>query len=237
MNLPFARKINRETNIVSASTIDDPLNKHSAHLLQAVSKDERIEPVLRQLLERAITAASDAEMRVLERESEIERLRKLSVTDDATGLLNRRGFSDVLKRALTRAERYGETGLLIIVDLDGFKSINDTHGHAAGDFVLKTVSDVLRQCVREVDDVARIGGDEFAVLVNQTTPDPARLRAQMISTVLNDLIAPWRRQRIQVRASIGTEPYGPGVEASELFNRADIDMYANKQRARLRVLT
>jgi diguanylate cyclase (GGDEF)-like protein len=235
MNLPLAQ--NKNTNGFPSRTDNDSLKNLSTRLTQEVSKDGRMEPMLRQLLERAIEAASYAERRIAERDSEIERLRKLSVTDDATGLLNRRGFSDALKRALTRAERYGETCLLIIIDLDGFKDINDTHGHAAGDFVLKIVSDVLRQCVRQVDDIARIGGDEFAVLVNQTTPKPAMDRARMISTVLNDLIAPWRHRSIQVRASIGTEPYGPGADPSDLFNQADSDMYANKQRARLRVLT
>jgi diguanylate cyclase (GGDEF)-like protein len=237
MNLPLARNNNKELDCPSSQTGSSAMKNLSARLIQEVSKDDSLEPMLRQLLAHAIEAASDAERRVAERDSEIERLRKLSVTDEATGLLNRRGFSDSLTRALTRAERYGETGLLIIIDLDGFKDINDTHGHAAGDFVLKVVSDVLRQCVRQVDDIARIGGDEFAVLVNQTTPKPALDRANMISTVLNDLIAPWRHRSIKVRASIGTEPYGPGADPSDLFNQADSDMYANKQRARLRVIT
>ena len=226
-----------KTKVACAKSHNDQLNQISARLLEEVSQDERVEPALRHLLEAAIAAANDAEQRIAEREAEIEHLRQLSVTDEATGLLNRRGFTEAMRRALTRSERYGETGLLIIIDLDGFKAINDTHGHAAGDFVLQTVSNVLRHCVRQVDDVARIGGDEFAVLLNQTAPKPGVERSRIISTVLNDLVAPWRQQRIQVRASIGSEPYGPGACPSELFNLADSNMYAHKQRSRLRTLT
>jgi diguanylate cyclase (GGDEF)-like protein len=237
MNVPMTHPNKIKTKVTCAKSHNDQSNQIAARLLEDASRNESMEPALRQLLEAAIAAASEAEHRVAEQEAEIERLRELSVTDEATGLLNRRGFTDAMRRALTRSERYGETGLLIIIDLDGFKSINDTHGHAAGDFVLQTVSNVLRQCVRQVDDVARIGGDEFAVLLNQTAPEPAMARSRIISTVLNDLVAPWRQQRIQVRASIGAEPYGPGACPSELFNQADSDMYANKQRSRLRVLT
>jgi diguanylate cyclase (GGDEF)-like protein len=237
MNLPMTHRNAIKTKVACAKSHDDQSNQISARLLKDASGNENIDPALRHLLEAAIAAASEAEQRVADQDAEIERLRQLSVTDEATGLLNRRGFTDAMRRALTRSERYGETGLLIVIDLDQFKTINDTHGHSAGDFVLQTVSNVLRQCVRQVDDVARIGGDEFAVLLNQTAAKPAMERSRIISTVLNDLVAPWRQQRIQVGASIGAEPYGPGSCPSELFNQADSDMYANKQRSRLRVLT
>jgi diguanylate cyclase (GGDEF)-like protein len=236
MNLPISHDEEVKIKAISPPLNNDHLTQISTRLLNEVSQDRRVEPVLRQLLEAAINAASEAEQRVIERETEIEHLRQLSVTDEATGLLNRRGFTDALHRALSRSERYGETGLLIVIDLDGFKAINDTHGHAAGDFVLKTVADILRKCVRQIDDIARIGGDEFAVLINQSDPKPAIERSQVISTVLNDSMAPWPKHDIQVRASIGAETYGPGACPAELFNRADSDMYAHKQRSRLRVL-
>jgi diguanylate cyclase (GGDEF)-like protein len=108
-----------------------------------------------------------------------------------------------LNRALTRSGRYGETGLLIVIDLDSFRSVNDTHGHAAGDFVLQTVANKLHKCVRQVHDIACISGDEFAVLINQPYPKPTIKRSQVISKVLNELEAPWAKQCIQVRASIG----------------------------------
>lgn len=108
-----------------------------------------------------------------------------------------------MNRALTRSGRYGETGLLIVIDLDSFRSVNDTHRHAAGDFVLQTVANKLHKCVRQIDDIARISGDEFAVLIDQPYPKPTIKRSQVISKVLNELEAPWAKQCIQVRASIG----------------------------------
>jgi diguanylate cyclase (GGDEF)-like protein len=101
-----------------------------------------------------------------------------------------------LNRALTRSGRYGETGLLIVIDLDSFRSVNDTHGHAAGDFVLQTVANKLHKCVRQVHDIARISGDEFTVLINQPYPKPTIKRSQVISKVLNELEAPWAKQCI-----------------------------------------
>jgi diguanylate cyclase (GGDEF)-like protein len=108
-----------------------------------------------------------------------------------------------LNGALTRSGRYGKTDLLIVIDLDTFKSVNNTHGHAAGNFVLQTVANKLHKCVRQVDDIACISGNEFTVLINQSYPKPTIKRSQVNSEVLNELEAPWAKQCIQVRASIG----------------------------------
>ena len=198
-------------------------------LLEAVDPENRTDNALRRLLERALTAAAEAEGRISELHTEMEQLRTLSITDETTGLLNRRGFGEALSRAIDRGRRYGETGALLLIDLDGFKAVNDTHGHAAGDHVLLLVSRVLRECVRSIDDVARIGGDEFAVLLNHTPPRHAEHRASVIEEYLNGLVAPWRGKNIQVRASIGSHCFTADADAQDVFDRADGAMYVKKR--------
>lgn len=187
------------------------------------------DPSLFKLLNRALAAAAEAQRTISQQASEIRRLQQLSVTDEATELLNRRGFAQALKRALHRAERFDEFGLLLIIDLDGFKSINDNFGHAAGDHVLATVASVLRASVREIDDIARIGGDEFAVLLSQAPSFQATDRAKNIEETLNNLAVSWQGQNIQVRASVGCVPIDHGADPGELFKIADANMYANKK--------
>lgn len=206
----------------------DHVAEVATQLLSAVDPDRHTDQALRRLLERALTAAAEAQGRISEQEAEIERLRTLSVTDEATGLLNRRGFFDALERALERGHRYGETGALLVIDLDGFKAVNDTYGHAAGDHVLSSVARVLKGCVRTVDDVARIGGDEFAVLLNQTSPEHAEERAALIETYLNGLIAPWQGKNILVRASVGCQCFDANSNIEDVFSLADSDMYSRK---------
>jgi diguanylate cyclase (GGDEF)-like protein len=112
------------------------------------------------------------------------RLSHLSRTDVMTGCLNRRGFEEHVASALARAERGGPTPSLLLIDLDKFKQVNDTYGHAAGDELLQWVGRTLKHAVRAEDSVARLGGDEFAVLLSACPVSEAptvaeRLRAQL----------------------------------------------------------
>ncbi len=185
---------------------------------------------LRRMLKRALTTARNAERRIVEQQAEIERLQKLSVTDATTELLNRRGFLDSLNRAIERGRRYGEPAVLLLIDLDGFKQINDTYGHSAGDFVLSVVAASLKSAVRLVDDVARIGGDEFAVIMNKMPHQNADIHVKAIEDTLNGLAARWGHDSIPIRASVGSQCFGQSsVEPAEvLYARADNAMYRKK---------
>lgn len=218
----------RHSNGHAADHAGNHVARVAARLLDTVDPERRADLALRRLLERALTAAAEAQARISEQRREIEQLRTLSVTDEATGLLNRRGFSEAMNRAVERGQRYGETGALLVIDLDGFKAVNDTYGHAAGDHVLASVARVLKQCVRTLDDVARIGGDEFAVLLNQTTPEHAVERARLIEMYLNGLVAPWRGKNIHVRASVGSQCFGADSKPDDVFTQADKNMYTRK---------
>ncbi|MEQ8601957.1 MAG: GGDEF domain-containing protein [Marivibrio sp.] len=183
----------------------------------------------RRLLREALSAAAEARGELLQERREAERLRRLTVTDAQTGVLNRRGFEQALERALARLQRTGETGLLLVVDLDNFKQINDAHGHAAGDLALAAVASLLSRHTRATDAVARLGGDEFAVVLGGTDETAGRLKAARLEALLNALTLTWRGATIALSASVGAVSYGGEDLADEVVHRADLDMYQKKR--------
>ena len=148
-------------------------------------------PMLRTLLSQTMETLKIARRRVDEQQNYLELLSQLSTTDPATGLLNMRGLHLILRRVLARAKRDETGGVLIIIDLDGFKAINDSYGHTALGEVLASVAQHLVGGVREGDEVARLGGDEFAILMPGVSRREADLRAAALSTGLNGLVVPW----------------------------------------------
>lgn len=175
--------------------------------------------------------ARDAEERIRELNLRIRELEALSQTDELTGLLNRRGFQQVLERNLRSSARYGETGLLAYIDLDGFKSINDEYGHAAGDDILCAVSKLLQKNVRSTDYAARLGGDEFAILFVRADLQPARERARDIARAVNKITMKRPEGKITLRASLGIATYDGETQYAALLERADRAMYLNKKNA------
>jgi diguanylate cyclase (GGDEF)-like protein/PAS domain S-box-containing protein len=155
------------------------------------------------------------------------RLRHLADHDDLTGLINRRRFQEELERHLAQGRRYGLTGALLVLDLDGFKAVNDTHGHSAGDLVLRNVADALRSRLRESDLVARLGGDEFAVLLPRESPDAAeRVCEALEREIPAEVRAPDGRG---VKVSVGFAPFVDDVASvDDVLSAADASMYAVK---------
>lgn len=192
------------------------------------------EKALRRLLHNALSAARSAERRIEKQQAEINRLRRLSITDEATGLLNRRGFSEALERTIARSRRFGEPAVLLLIDLDGFKIVNDTYGHSAGDAVLRSVAKNLKAWVRSIDDVARLGGDEFAVLLNKMPHHLAGEYAKRIEAQLSGIVVPWNGSDIAIGASVGRDCVGAGAGecARAVCENADRSMYVRKKRNR-----
>ena len=157
-------------------------------------------------------------------------LRRLADHDALTGLLNRRGFMEGLRRELRRMERRGEYGALLLLDLDNFKLVNDNAGHLAGDQVLRTTADVLRRRLRATDVIGRLGGDEFAALVLNVTPRQAGEIAAETTETLRAMTVTAGDVTIEVAASIGVvaidELHGENEE--ELLAAADRAMYRVK---------
>ncbi|MEE8333453.1 MAG: GGDEF domain-containing protein [Alphaproteobacteria bacterium] len=182
------------------------------------------------LVERALRYAAETEQRLADQRQRIVTLENLSSTDALTGLLNRRGFEHHLFLMLARARRYGETGVLAIADLDGFKSINDTHGHCAGDALLRCAADTLQGAVRESDVVARLGGDEFAALLVNTSWKGGQSRLRTLQWLCDSTGIVHKGHDIPLRTSLGAEPYGPHDTVEDLLHRADMAMYYDKRR-------
>ncbi|HEX8629647.1 MAG TPA: GGDEF domain-containing protein, partial [Catenuloplanes sp.] len=154
---------------------------------------------------------------------------KLAVTDSLTGLANRALLRQELSRALDRARRSATPVAVLLIDLNGFKEINDTLGHEAGDEMLVAFAQLLQRNVRQYDLVARLGGDEFAIVLH--TGDPTNA-AQRIAAAM-DTPVPVAGQWLRPRASIGVAVSDPaGCTASELLHEADTDMYRVKRSER-----
>lgn len=166
----------------------------------------------------------------------LEALRRLATRDQLTGLLNRREFDRILQEERERALRFGHALGLVMVDIDHFKSINDTHGHPAGDAVLREVARRVGSQVRTVDRVARFGGEEFALILMQTDLDSARdvarrvcLAAARDPIMATDTVA----LNVTVSAGVAVLPDDARTEAA-LVAAADRALYAAKQRGRNR---
>jgi diguanylate cyclase (GGDEF)-like protein len=151
---------------------------------------------------------------------EIEALAARADVDPLTDVLNRRGFERELKRSLAYLKRYGTSAALLYVDLDRFKVINDRHGHAAGDAMLKAVTMVIARQVRASDVVARLGGDEFAVLLWNLSETDAQTKAQTLEAAIARTTATHAGATLSVGASVD--------RPAEVLERADAAMYARK---------
>jgi diguanylate cyclase (GGDEF)-like protein len=152
--------------------------------------------------------------------------------DPLTDILNRRGFTRELKRALAYVKRYRTPAALIYVDLDRFKPVNDAHGHAAGDAVLRAVAATLQRHVRASDTVARIGGDEFVLLLWHLDEAAAAAKAAALEEVVAATPIPWGATSLVVGASVGFAVLSPADTVAEVLARADRAMYARKAERR-----
>jgi len=166
-------------------------------------------------------------------EKRIKELETLCNTDTLTGLLNRRGFMSALEKELDRTNRgHSSGGLLIIIDLDNFKLINDQFGHDIGDKALTLVGTTLRDDIRTMDFAGRLGGDEFILLFSDTTGKAALNRAEKIIRKLNNLSFMKKGKEIHVRASLGFVEYKKGDQIDMIFQKADQQMYQDKNNKR-----
>jgi len=166
------------------------------------------------------------------RTERMQELERQASQDALTGLSNRRRFEEDLAAAMARSRRDGSTGALLMLDLDRFKQVNDSHGHPAGDQVIKGIAEVLRGRTRESDSLARLGGDEFAVILPRCSREEARLAAEAIADEVRDHRAEEAIGPITV--SIGVSMFGtdPRTGVATVVSEADAAMYAAKDAGR-----
>ena len=171
-------------------------------------------------------------------QSLIDSLVDLSSRDALTGLANRRSFELALAREIDRVARSGEPALLLVLDIDHFKKVNDTHGHAGGDLVLKAVAKALLECVRPMDLVARVGGEEFAIVMPNCASAFGEVVAERVRRRVEAMaVAVGVSQQLNVSVSIGGAFAPQWVRSSSglWIERADVQLYRAKAEGRNRV--
>lgn len=171
---------------------------------------------------------------VTERREMEERLRHLADHDPLTDLLNRRRFDDELRRQLSMAQRYDESGAVVVLDLDNFKDANDTFGHHAGDAVIRVVAQRLRRRLRDTDILARLGGDEFAVILPRADEESVRSVARdLLATIREEQVEIGDGQVLHLTASMGIALFRrTDLSHDDLLALADVAMYQAKDRGR-----
>ena len=157
----------------------------------------------------------------------------LNYHDSLTGLYNRRYFMQAGEDEIERAERNKKSLALMMIDIDYFKDVNDTYGHAAGDKVLKNLANILKDSVREIDIVGRLGGEEFGIILPDTNIINAEKAAERLRKNIEDSSIQFEEESISITVSIGVSSYTQKVyNMSDLLHEADIALYKAKDRGR-----
>lgn len=168
---------------------------------------------------------------VAELRQQIAQLDRLAHEDALVGLPNRRGFMRRLDDLIARVRRYGDQAAVLFIDIDGLKAINDSFGHAAGDEALVQVAQRLVQGVRSSDSVARIGGDEFGVLLEHADERSARETARRLVETVAERDFTHDGSTMPLSVAVGVALIGESDSAENVIARADAEMYAEKTRS------
>lgn len=218
------------TGYIGDYSYEEAINKGASDF---VSKPIRFEELLlrlrRVLRERNITK---------ERALMLKRLQDLAITDGLTKLYNSRYFYKQLDSEVNRSKRYNHPLSLLFMDIDHFKHYNDNYGHLEGDKVLAGVGKVIKSCLRKMDTAYRYGGEEFTVILPETSRGEVMTVAKRIKDVMeNEKFSPQSGKSVSITISIGATEYCRDERISEFVQRADKAMYLSKQRGRNQIST
>ncbi|MCF8032828.1 MAG: GGDEF domain-containing protein [Desulfarculaceae bacterium] len=166
----------------------------------------------------------------------LDKINELAVTDELTGVWNRRRMMQALEQHRALAERTGQNFVVCFIDLDHFKLVNDRYGHHVGDVVLRTVARVLRAELREIDDFARFGGEEFVAVLAQTTLGSGRMVAERLRRRVQNIDFHESAPELEVTVSVGLASNLPGETVDDLLRRADQAQYRAKTQGRNQVV-
>jgi diguanylate cyclase (GGDEF)-like protein len=224
--------------IVDIHEIGQAIQQQATDTLPIFEIDFKDQSEYTQLLETAktelINLSSSLINDLLDQRQENNLLRKQVVRDSMTNLFNHKHFRELLQQELSRSERYNKPLSLILCDLDNFKLINDTHGHLAGDRVIKAIAGCLKNELRESDHIARYGGEEFAIILSETGKEGAMQVAERLRKAIGSLIVFYGDEYIQATMSFGIVANDPGDKTSldETIQRADSALYNAKAQGR-----
>lgn len=224
-------------NAHTLSSQDSQITQYLENLASSLKGTDRKGPTGEdqhwKLINRVLAYAASAEQHIAEQKMRIRELENLSTTDELTGLNNRRGLRDYLTRAISSARRYTEAGVVAFLDLDNFKEINDTHGHDAGDLVLRQLAAILKSSLRDTDFIARLGGDEFVFILERADYAQGVARAYEIRKMLCDSLVPLKRGEATLSASMGLAKYDCESSFDYILKEADRAMYDDKKLRRI----
>lgn len=234
---PWLDKAGELRGVVELTLSTADLRLWDAPLRQQLERTLRILQEQDRAADRLMTVQQELAEKNAELEAAKAELERLSLTDALTGLANRRSLEATLGNEMRRAIRYHHPLSLLLLDLDHFKRVNDTYGHPVGDHVLRTVATILKTSLRETDTVARMGGEEFAVILPETRcEDAVRVAERLRSAVeAHGCLTP--TGTLPLTISIGVAVRQEGESTLESFvARADAALYEAKRRGRNRVI-
>ncbi len=158
-----------------------------------------------------------------------EKIQRQATSDGLTGLVNHKTFYEILEKELWRSRRFGGRISLIMIDVDNLKTVNDVHGHRAGDKVIREISTRIKECIRQIDTAARYGGDEFAVILLNTELSDAVIVAERMVEAVARTPAAWNKQEIPLSISVGLGQYDSDSTPEDITSRSDKALYIAKQ--------
>ncbi|MRW89536.1 diguanylate cyclase [Duganella sp. FT80W] len=225
----YSEKISKADNISELNSILDEVLKET-RIVQNEALKARDKMMLAQ------QEVQDAEARIHTLEAKLQHLSELVREDQLTGSLNRRGLDDVFERETARSDRRGTPLCIAVLDLDDFKKLNDTYGHIAGDAALKHLVKIVKDTLRSMDVIARFGGEEFLILMPETTVDAAASTMTRLQRELTKHFFLHDNEKVLITFSAGVALRRPNEEQTELVKRADKAMYTAKQTGKNRVV-
>lgn len=225
----FAERISQAGNIAE-------LNDVLGEVVRAAQKVEAEALVSQQHMLAAQSEVQEAEQRIRTLETELQQMSERVHEDHLTGSLNRRGLDEAFERERARAERRHTPLCVALLDLDNFKKLNDTYGHAAGDGALRHLVRVVKETLRSVDTVARFGGEEFVILMPDTTLESAAQTMVRVQRALTAHFFLHEHDKLLITFSAGVARLQPGEDQAALMARADKAMYEAKHTGKNRVV-
>jgi len=225
----YSAKISKAENIGELNNVLDEVLRET-RLVQTEALRARDKMVL------ARQEVQDAEVRIHTLEAKLQHMSELVREDQLTGSLNRRGLDDVFERETARADRRGTPLCVAMLDLDDFKRLNDTYGHLAGDAALKHLVKIVKDTLRSMDVIARFGGEEFLILLPETSVDAAAQTMTRLQRELTKHFFLHENEKVLITFSAGVALRLPNEDQAALVKRADRAMYQAKQTGKNRVV-
>ncbi|MDB5937112.1 MAG: hypothetical protein JWQ01_4456 [Massilia sp.] len=232
----FHEKIGGFSDQISKTDNIEDLNALLGELLRETRLVQTEALTSRDRMVAARQEVQEAEQRIVSLEAELRHMSELVREDQLTGSLNRRGLDDVFERETARSDRRGTPLCVALLDLDDFKRLNDTYGHQAGDGALKHLVKIVRDTLRSMDVIARFGGEEFVILLPETSSEAAALTMTRLQRDLTKHFFLHDNEKLLITFSAGVAMRYPNESQADLVARADKAMYQAKQSGKNRVV-